>query len=322
VSDKKAVTDKKFDVLVVGELNVDLILNELEGFPVVGKEILAQRMLLTLGSSSAIFASNLSVLGSRVAFCGRVGRDSFGDKIVFDLQAKGVDVHHIIRSDATGTGITVALNVSEDRAMVTYPGAMNELKAEEVTDAMLAEASHLHVSSIFLQPGLKPGLLSLFKRARQLGLTTSLDPQWDPAEQWECDLENLLPEISVFLPNEEELKHLGKTPSLEECRAVLGNNDRVIVVKRGNAGATLWTGGRSINQPAFLNSAVVDAIGAGDSFNAGFIHRFVQDHTAAVCLEFGALCGAINTTQSGGTTAFNNMEAVRTIASTTFNFQL
>ena len=316
------MTDKKFDVLVVGELNVDLILNQLESFPELGKEIIAQKMLLTLGSSSAIFASNLSVLGSRVAFCGCVGRDSFGDKILHDLRAKGVDVSNIIRSDTADTGITVALNVNEDRAMVTYPGAMNELKADDVTDAMLASAVHLHVSSIFLQPGLKPGLLSLFKRARKLGLTTSLDPQWDPAEQWECDLENLLPEINVFLPNEEELKHLGKAPSLEACRAALGNNDRVVVVKRGHAGATLWTGGRSIDQPAFSNRAVVDAIGAGDSFNAGFIHRFVQDHTAAACLEFGALCGAINTTQSGGTTAFHSAEAVKAIASTTFNFQI
>ena len=73
--------DKKTDVLVVGELNVDLILDRLEKFPELGKEVIANHMLLTLGSSSAIFASNLSVLGSRVSFCGRVGRDSFADKI-------------------------------------------------------------------------------------------------------------------------------------------------------------------------------------------------------------------------------------------------
>ena len=316
------MSNKKFDVLVVGELNVDLILNQLERFPEIGKEIIAQKMLLTLGSSSAIFASNLSVLGSQVAFCGRVGKDSFAAKILSDLSAKGVDVGYISQSDTADTGITVALNVKEDRAMVTYPGAMNELKEEDITDEMLASASHLHVSSVFLQPGLKPGLLSLFKRARQLGLTTSFDPQWDPAEQWECDLKNLLPQISVFLPNEEEIKRLERKESLDDCRSSIGMNGNVIVVKKGNAGAALWSGGKVLEQPAFLNKAVVDAIGAGDSFNAGFIHRFVQDRPAHACLEFGALCGAINTTQSGGTTAFADLETVRRVALQTFNFRI
>jgi sugar/nucleoside kinase (ribokinase family) len=316
------VPDKKFDVLVVGELNVDLILNGMEKFPEVGKEVLAQKMLLTLGSSSAIFASNLSVLGTRVAFCGCIGRDRFADKILADLTDKNVDCSFIIRSETADTGITVALSVQEDRAMITYPGAMNELKASFITDDMLLSARHLHVSSIFLQPALKPGLLALFSRARALGLSTSLDPQWDPAESWDCALKELLPFVSVFLPNIEELKNLTGQPSIEKALSSIKNIAEQVVVKNGNAGAMLWNHQEFLNQSSFLNQEVVDAIGAGDSFNAGYIHQFVRGEVPAVCLEFGALCGAINTTASGGTTAFADHETVEQIALTKFNFQL
>ena len=98
-----------FDVLVVGELNVDLILNGLQSMPVVGKEILAEAMTLTLGSSSAIFASNLSCLGTKVAFLGRVGDDSFGSLTIESLRAKGVDTRLLIHTPEHATGATIVL---------------------------------------------------------------------------------------------------------------------------------------------------------------------------------------------------------------------
>ena len=307
---------------MVGELNVDLILNQLERFPELGREIIAKQMLLTLGSSSAIFASNLSVLGSRVAFCGRVGRDSFGDKILHDLAAKGVDTSYIIHSSTSDTGITVALNAEEDRAMVTYPGAMNELTAEEITDEMLSSAVHLHVSSVFLQPALRPALADLFKRARHLGLTTSFDPQWDPAEKWDIDLNEYLPHVNVFLPNIGELTNLVGASSLQECIASLEHAPGLIVIKQGNEGASLWHENNLFSQPSFLNTAVVDAVGAGDSFNAGFIYQFLRGGSGKACLRFGALCGAVNTTAAGGTTAFKDYATFRRTALEQFNYPL
>lgn len=316
------MTEKKFDVLVVGELNVDLILNKLEKLPELGRETIAREMLLTLGSSSAIFACNLSVMGSRVSFCGRLGRDSFGDKMMHDLAKKGVHTGNIIYSDTSDTGITVAMSVDEDRSMVTYPGAMNELTADEITDAMLSSARHLHVSSVFLQPSLKPGLPGLFRRARALGLTTSLDPQWDPAEKWDIDLCDYLPHLDVFLPNIGELTNLAGRSSLTECLSSLQDPPGMVVVKQGNEGASLWWKNKLTSQPAYLNTNVVDAIGAGDSFNAGFIHHFVRNSPVETCLAFGALCGAMNTTAAGGTTAFGDYDTFRKTASEKFNYRL
>jgi len=316
------MTKRKFDVLVVGELNVDLILNLLEKFPEMGKEIIANKMVLTLGSSSAIFASNLAVLGTSVSFCGRVGRDSFANKVLADLTLKKVDINNIKRSTTADTGLTVAFSVKDERAMVTYPGAMNELEESHVTDTMLQSACHLHVSSVFLQPALKPGLVRLFSRAKQFGLTTSLDPQWDPAEKWDCDWKNLLKLTDVFLPNMEELRHITKQQSVEDCVAAIKEVAKIIVIKNGKEGAAIYTGKDVINQPSFLNTQVVDAIGAGDSFNAGFIHKFVQDKAIAECAEFGAVCGAVNTTRTGGTTAFADLETVKRIALQKFNYHL
>lgn len=313
---------KKFDVLVAGELNIDLILDKLDQFPVIGKEIMAAEMIYTLGSSSAIFASNLSTLGVSVNYCGCIGNDSFGDKIIKDLAAKNVNTSNIIRSKTSGTGITVAFNFNQNRAMVTYPGAMNELKQNDISDDMLMQAQHLHVSSVFLQPALKPGLIDLFKRAKDFGLTTSLDPQWDPAEKWDCDWKNLLPLVDVFLPNIEELKNITQKTNLNDAVAAIKDNANILVVKNSTEGATVFYKDEITEQPAFINHDFADAIGAGDSFNAGFISRFIQKKSLKECAQLGAVCGALNTTQKGGTTAFADLSTVKKIAKEKFNYTL
>jgi len=311
-----------FDVLVVGELNIDLILNKIEGFPLMGKEILADEMTVTLGSSSAIFANNLSRLGSRVSYLGKVGKDQFASQVCSTLEASGVDISNIIATSHFQTGLTVAMNYDNDRAMVTYPGAMNDLKILDISDASLKCASHMHLSSIFLQEGLKPDIIPLFVRAKELGLTTSFDPQWDPHEKWDVDLKKLLPFVDIFLPNESELAQFTGKESIEDGITALKPFCNVVVVKNGVKGAVMWDKKRLMSQPAFLNEAVVDAIGAGDSFNSGFIHQFTRQKPLPECIEFAALTGAINTTAAGGTAAFLAPENISTIAREKFNFDL
>jgi len=311
----------KFDVLVVGELNIDLILDGLQRFPEIGKEILADKMIYTLGSSSAIFASNLSTLGASVNYCGCIGDDDFGKKIINDLSAKGVNTNDIILSK-TATGITVILNDAQDRAMVTYAGAMNELREVDITDEILMSANHMHVSSVFIQPALKPGLTNLFNRAKKFGLTTSLDPQWDSYERWDCDWNNLLPLVDVFLPNREELKNITKKTTIEDAVNAIKRIANVIVVKNSDEGATVFYKDEVSEQPAFLHQEFADAIGAGDSFDAGFIRAFVRDKSLQECVELGAVCGAINTTAYGGTTAFTSLNAIKKIACEKFNYTI
>ncbi|HMJ70284.1 MAG TPA: carbohydrate kinase family protein [Cyclobacteriaceae bacterium] len=308
-----------FDVLVVGELNVDLILNKIDQFPVMGKEVLADAMTLTLGSSSAIFASNLSTLGSRVTFSGKVGKDDFGNYVLSFLKRKGVDVSNVLSSHETSTGATIVLNYGEDRAMVTHPGAMAEFTINDIPDVLFQESRHLHVSSIFLQPSLKNDILELFRKAKSSGMTTSLDPQWDPAEKWDIDFESLLPCVDVFMPNLKELECItGIQDPLTAMKSLSSPN--IVAVKNGRAGAWLLKGDELLSQPSFINRNVVDSIGAGDSFDAGFIHKFIQQRSLKECLEFAALTGAVNTTRAGGTTAFEDIHTVRKIAHSSFNY--
>jgi len=301
---------KAFDVIVVGELNVDIILNKIDRFPEMGKEILAESLNLTLGSSSAIFASNLSSLGSKVSFLGKIGKDGFASMVLNSLQLKGVDTSTIIHSDTLNTGATIVLNFDQDRAMVTYPGAMEDLKLEDINFEYIATARHLHFSSIFLQPGIRYDLPVLFKKAKSFGLTTSLDPQWDPAEKWEINLHELLPQLDVFMPNMAEFQMLTSTTSLENGISLIKQfaPNLTVVVKDGSNGAFGWNGTEWIHQPAVLNDNPVDCIGAGDSFNAGFIHKFTKGFSLKQCLEYGALTGAVSTTMAGGTGAFTNLK--------------
>ncbi|RAJ90696.1 sugar/nucleoside kinase (ribokinase family) [Larkinella arboricola] len=307
------------DLLVVGELNVDILLDQVKGFPVVGQEILADKMLLTLGSSSAIFASNISALGSSASFCGALGNDLFGKFILRELQSKRVDTRFILESNEHQTGITMILNYDQDRANVTYGGAMNHFSINDIPLHALHQFRHLHVSSYFLQSALRADITNLFAAAKTVGLSTSLDLQWDPANQWEFPSEECLPYVDFFLPNEKELLCLTGQSDVEDAIDRLSGFANIIVVKKGINGATAYSDNGVLHSDAYINSHFVDAIGAGDSFNAGFINGFLNGHELSECLRLGNLAGAINTTAAGGTTAFANITSVKQTAKQIFN---
>jgi sugar/nucleoside kinase (ribokinase family) len=313
---------KLFDVLVVGELNVDIILDNIRGFPVLGKEIISEALTVTLGSSSAIFASNLSSLENKVGFLGKIGNDNFAKIVIDSLNQKRVNTDNIIQSEKYKTGLTVVMNYDMDRANITFPGAMEHLKQKEISDGLLKKARHLHLSSVFLQTSLLKGISKLFKRAKDLGLTTSMDPQWDPSEKWNLDLEELLPHVDIFMPNTEEFKHLTKSEDIHSALEKVKSFSKNIIIKDGENGAHLWDTKKLISKSAFLNKNIVDCIGAGDSFDAGFISEFLGGKDLEKCLEVGNVTGAVNTTESGGTTAFKNIEAIREIAKNRFSYDL
>lgn len=300
------MNSKKFDVLVVGELNVDLILGGMDVLPELGKEILADKMSLVLGSSSAIFASNLSALGAKVAFIGKIGKDNFGDLVLSSLNNKKVDTSMITECTQSKTGLTVVMSYENSRANVTYPGAMELLCIDEVKDEWLMQAKHLHFSSIFLQPQIKKDLNKLFKKAKSFGLTTSLDPQWDPAEKWDINIHELLPYVDFFMPNIEELYSITKKRNFDASINTFKQFNNLIV-KMGTEGANLISKDKRFFQKAYFNSEVVDTVGAGDSFNAGFIYKFLNDACYEECMNFGALIGAASTTATGGTAAFEDI---------------
>jgi sugar/nucleoside kinase (ribokinase family) len=287
-------------VLVIGEINPDLVLRG-DHFPVPGKEVLVDDFVMTLGSASAICAMGLARLGDPVSFLGKVGADPWGAYCVDAMAAAGIDVSRIVHDPALKTGVTVSITSARDRALVSFIGAMGALRADDVDDDAFAGARHLHVSSYFLQEGLRPGCRSLFARAHAAGLSTSLDPGFDPSERWEGDLLGTLAEVDVFFPNEVEIRALTRTDAVPDAlRRLAGGRTRTIAKLGAQGCATLADDGRMLEAPSY-SVEVVDTTGAGDSFDAGFLHAWLARRPLEECLRWGAACGSLSTRGLGGT---------------------
>jgi sugar/nucleoside kinase (ribokinase family) len=295
----------KFDVAVVGELNLDLILSGLPEHLQLDREHLASDLKVTLGSSSAIFAHNLATLGNKVSFSSAIGEDSFGEICLQRLAEAGVDLSAVCRFPGQQTGLTVILPRSGPRYILTYPGTMSEMRFEDLDLAYICSAQHFHLSSYFLQRALRPKMADLFRHVKSAGLTTSLDTNDDPDEGWAGGLLPVLKYVDVFLPNEHEACKISRQTDAQSAADFLSELVPLVVIKRGSQGAMAQHGSRIMHVEARSGPAV-DAVGAGDSFDAGFLHQYIRGAKIEECLAFGNLTGALSVTRAGGTEAFRD----------------
>lgn len=287
------------DVLVLGELNADLILRgDVE--PAWGQtEKLIDDATLTLGSSSAIFACGIARLGLSVAFAGIVGDDLVGHFCREQLAAQWIDTSGVVIDRTQRTGMTIILQRHDDRAMLTLPGAIAALTPEQVKPALLAVAKHIHVGSYYLQAALQPGLPELFAAARKRGATTSLDTNWDASGHW-AGLGAIFGATDIFLPNETEACKIAGTDDWGKALDWLAARVPTVAIKRGADGAVAARGAeRAEAVPPRVN--VIDAVGAGDSFDAGFVYGFFQGWSLERTLRLAVACGALSTRAAGGT---------------------
>jgi sugar/nucleoside kinase (ribokinase family) len=296
---------KTFDVTIAGEINLDLILY---GFPTempVERELLASDFQMTLGGSSAILAHNLAVLGSRVGFITCSGGDELGRMALSRVARSGVDLSRAVTDGSTATGVTVLLPHGESRHILTYPGTIAALKAGDLDLEYLKSARHFHLSSLYLQTGLTPGLPALFGELKAAGLTISLDTNDDPEDAWGPPLDELLSLVDVFLPNERELLRMTGKDSLEAALDSLSTRVPCIAVKRGPRGSVVRAGNELVSaDPVAITP--VDTVGAGDSFNAGFVFAWLNGLGYGECARAGNITGALSTLRSGGTEAFRD----------------
>ena len=300
-SSTKATT--RFDLTLVGETNLDLILRGLPEQMPMERELLASGFVATLGGSSSILAHNLGVLGTRVGFVTEVGEDDLGEVAVKLLAQSRIDLSQLRRRAGATTGVTVLLPHGAHRHILTYAGVMADLRIDDIDRGYVADARHFHLSSLFLQTGLHSGLPALMRELRQQCLTVSLDTNDDPAGEWGGVLEEMLDCIDVLLPNESELLRITRKPTLEEALDTLSSRVPMVVVKCGARGAVVQQG-RERSWVAPLMVDVIDTIGAGDSFNAGFLHAYLRGDSAARAAAFGNVTGALSTLRAGGVQAF------------------
>ncbi len=292
----------ELDCIVAGEANVDLLVDGIARLE-FDKEKLARGCGLTLGGSSAITVFNLSKLGARVGFVGVVGTDLFGRFVEERLAAAGIDLTALRRDRSEKTGITIWCQHGKRRAGMTYLGTIAGLRPMDVREACLRSARHLHVGAYFLLKDFHPGAAKVFQNARRLSMTTSLDCNFDPLEKWDCGIREVLKSVDVFLPNETEALRLTGASSVKAAAVDLAKLARIVVVKMGARGALVSTDRETFRVPA-VKARVVDATGAGDSFNAGFLARYLRGESLSECAQAGVAAGARSVGFVGGTAAF------------------
>ncbi len=293
----------RFDVTIAGELNLDLILYGLPPELSPERELLAESMALTLGSSSAIVAHNLATLGSKVGFQSLIGEDSFGQIALERLARSGVDTSHVRVAQSMGTGLTVILQRDGWRNILTYPGAISKLTIGDLDLDYLCNARHFHLSSYYLQSGLRRDVPELFRRLKLTGLTISLDTNDDPDDRFGDDVYKVLELVDIFLPNQREACRIAGADNLDAAAVKLSAIVPLVVIKAGSQGAIAVSNNERIESAA-LKVEVVDPVGAGDSFDAGFLHAYLQGQSLNDCLAAGNAAGALCATRAGGTEAF------------------
>ena len=304
-----------FDLLVLGDANPDLIVRG-DVVPEFGQaEKLVDQADLVIGGSGAIVACGAARLGLRVAFAAVVGEDVFGQFMLNALAERGVDTAGVVVDPGRPSGLSVVLSKGEDRATLTALGAIADLRKRVIDHALLRNARHVHVSSYFLQAGLAADLPVLFHEAHEAGATTSIDPNWDPADEWDGGLLSLLSQTDCFLLNSVEARAITGVDDIDVAALTLAERGSIVVVKFGQGGGLALLGDDVVRSES-IPANVVDTTGAGDSFDAGFLAGRLAGLPLSRCLQLAVACGSLSTRAAGGTAAQPTMdEAVAAVES-------
>jgi sugar/nucleoside kinase (ribokinase family) len=296
-------------VQFLGDFNVDIIMDGLEGPPVPDHEVGCSSFDIVMGASCCIAAAAYARLGGSASVCGLAGHDEFGTFMHARLSEAGVQTESIVTDPVARTGVTVNLVRAGSRSQVTYPGAMGDFCAAHVPDRAFAGLRHLHVSGVYQAHALIPDVAGLLARAADAGATTSLDCQWDPTGRWE-NLDTWLSRVDWLFVNEQEARSMtGRARPAGALRA-LSSRTRQPVLKAGRDGAWIRDAGSERRVSGFPVD-VVDTIGAGDTFDAAVLFAVIEkemDLPGAV--RFANAAAARSCTFRGGTAAGSSYEDV------------
>ena len=291
---------KKYDVVTAMDICVDFMLYLGNTTPEFGqKEKLINGYELVMGGSACIFATQCAKLGLATTGPGSVGNDSMGVFMLESMEKYGVDTSHIRKNGTDATALTAALSKTDgDRSILTYMGAMDTVDSAWIEE-LLPQTRHLHICSYYLLKGLQAGYKDILPKAKEHGVTISLDTNWDPEENWDSGIREVLPYVDIFLPNENELLYITGQSNTADALKYAGQTVPIVVVKCGEHGAYAYHKGQRYESAA-LKIDIADTVGAGDSFNGGFVYGFLSGWAVEKCLQAGTICGSLSTRFSGG----------------------
>lgn len=291
------------EVLCAGIIVADHLCTPIDHVPAAGELVLAESMLLTSGGCAANTAVDLAKMGIRSSVIGRVGDDLFGNIVRQMLTRDGVDTTGIINTPGADTSQTLIVVVQgEDRRFVHTFGANAWLTAEDIPVDRLNGIKVLYVGGYLLMPSLEQnGLIQLFKKAQAAGVKTVLDVGIPGVGEYLSRLNELLPHVDVFLPNNDEAQiMLGESDPCQQALRFHEMGAKAVVITCGEDGAYL------VNENERLESGIfrmnyVDGSGSGDAFDAGFIVGMLRGLDARGCLTMASALGA-SCVRSVGTT--------------------
>ena len=292
---------KKWDVYVYGDVNIDLVVPGVEALPQPGVEEDVPVMETFVGGGAALFTLGVAKLGLRPVFQGSVGRDMYGEYIRGLFREMGVDDALLADSDDRKTGISISFTTEKDRCFLTYRGTNDGLSLKHIDLERLPAARHVHVTG-YAGRSNHDEYLDVLQRIHAMGdVTVSFDVGWDGTGEWYEGIFELLPMIDVLFMNETECLHYTRCETAEAGARRLAERAGMAVIKLGKKGAMAVRGDEEFFVPGYKVKAV-DTTGAGDSFNAGFVYGFLQGLPMEACLKCGNGCGALSVTKLGGNT--------------------
>jgi len=293
----------ELDLLVLGDVNPDVIVGGPDVEARFGQvEQLVDHASLVVGGSACITAVGAGRLGLTVGLCGVVGDDDVGWFMTNRLAEARIDPSHVRRDPSGPTGMSVILDRGHDRAIFTAPGTIAALSSSDLAALPDRPARHVHVASYYLMSdSFRDALPSALRRFRAAGVSTSVDTNWDPTGQWR--LADLLAETDVFLPNGNELMAVTKAQTVRDALADPRLDGRDVVVKRGELGAFARLNGAVLSVAATPPPTFCDAVGAGDTFNAGYLAGRLTGADPERSLRLAVAAGTLSTRGVGGTAA-------------------
>lgn len=240
----------------------------------------------TFGGAELNTAIGLARLGDSVCWMSRVGSDPLGDELMSLLEEERIDSSSVTRSSTGQTAVMLKERRSPHESEVHYyraGSAASELTPGELPPAVIRSAGIVHVSGILLSIGDGPRdfALDVLATARRAGIPISFDPNFRPslisrdsARELFC---SMLPDLTYLLCNEAEaLLISGRTDPVDAAAALADLGPRCVIVKRGVVGSVARIDGVRYAVPSFAVSHPVDSVGAGDAFNAGWLHSRVH----------------------------------------------
>lgn len=297
------MVEKKWDVFIYGDVNVDIVIPGVGKFPEPGQEDLTDTMDTYVGGGAALFTLGLGKLGLKPVFQGLIGEDCYGRFIREEFGKSNVDNSLLRFSDKNKTGISLSFTNEKDRSFLTYRGTNAEISLKSIDLNQVQQARHIHVTGYEGRKNHGEYLKLLTEIKAFKSVSVSFDVGWDASGEWFEGIYELFPLIDVLFMNETEAVHYGRKTEAREAVKDFAAYTCIAVAKLGKKGSLACRDGEFYEAVPYKVKAV-DTTGAGDSFNAGFIYGYLKGKSLTECLSIGNACGALSVTAYGGNTAF------------------